>query len=273
MLSKEELDQFENEGFVYIPSFYDLEEEILPIQNDIYDLISILIKKYNLPIEQKPFSSKTFDSGLQELLKDHRELVSTIYDAVKKIPSYMKLACSQKNEDVSKELLKTKFAGFASRGFGIRMDNPSEDIFLTQWHQDYVSQLCAKKGIVLWSPLRDVTSEMGPVEFCPTSHKEGIFRVLKDAEGSYGLKIKNEEGIVSKFTSITPEVKIGDMVILDYLVLHRSTPNRSKFTRWGMISRYFDFLDPVGISYGWKGGLQEGNSFEKIHPELSEIKN
>ncbi len=82
MLSKEELDQFENEGFVYIPSFYDLEEEILPIQNDIYDLISILIKKYNLPIEQKPFSSKTFDSGLQELLKDHRELVSTIYDAV-----------------------------------------------------------------------------------------------------------------------------------------------------------------------------------------------
>lgn len=38
-----------------------------------------------------------------------------------------------------------------------------------------------------------------------------------------------------------------------------------------MISRYFDFLDPVGISYGWKGGLQEGNSFEKIHPELSEV--
>ena len=271
MISKEQLNQFENEGFVYLPSFYDLENEILPIQKDIYQLISILIKNYNLSIEQETFSSQTFDSGLNELLKNHRELVSTIYDAVKKIPSYMKFACSQKNEEIAKMLLKTKFVGFANRGFGIRMDNPLEDKFLTQWHQDYVSQLCAKNGIVLWSPLRDVTSEMGPVEFCPSSHKEGVFRVLKDGDGSYGLKIKNENEIISKYNSIIPEVKSGDLVILNYLVLHRSTPNRSKFTRWAMISRYFDFLDPVGISYGWRGGLQEGNSFEKIHPELSEV--
>ena len=114
---------------------------------------------------------------------------------------------------------------------------------------------------------------MGPVEFCPRSHKEGIFKVLKDGEGSYGLKIKDEQEVIKKFESTIPEVKAGDMVIINYLVLHRSSPNRSKYTRWAMISRYFDFLDPVGISYGWKGGLQEGNSFEKIHPELSEIKN
>ena len=273
MVSEEQLKQFENEGFAYFPSFYNLEEEILPIQKDIYNIISILIKKYKLSIKQEPFSSQTFDSGLQELLKEHRQLVSIIYDAVKKIPSYVKLACSKKNEEVAKILLKTKFVGFANRGYGIRMDNPSEDIFLTQWHQDYVSQLCAKNGVVLWSPLRDLTSEMGAVELCPSSHKEGIFRVQKDGEGSYGLKIKNEDEIVKKYISLIPQVKAGDMVIINYLILHRSTPNRSKYTRWAMISRYFDFLDPVGISYGWKGGLQEGNSFEEIHPELSEIIN
>ena len=273
MLSDNDLEQFEREGFLYLPSFYDLKKEILPIQRDIYEIISILIKKHNLPISQEPFSPDTFDSGLQELLKTNRNLVSVIYDAVKKIPSYTKLACSEKNERVAKILLNTKFVGFANRGYGIRMDNPSEDVFLTQWHQDYVSQLCAKNGVVLWSPLRDVSNEMGPVEFCPRSHKEGIFKVLKDGEGSYGLKIKDEQEVIKKFESTIPEVKAGDMVIINYLVLHRSSPNRSKYTRWAMISRYFDFLDPVGISYGWKGGLQEGNSFEKIHPELSEIKN
>jgi len=271
MISKSQLKQFEDEGFIYLPSFYDLDKEILPIQKDIYAIISILIKKYELHIKQEPFSPKTFDSGIEELLKTNRQVVSIIYDAVKKIPSYMKLACSEKNEEVAKILLKTNFVGFASRGYGIRMDNPSEDIFLTQWHQDYVSQLCAKDGIVLWSPLRDVTSEMGPVEICPSSHKDGIFKVSKEGEGSYGLKIKNENEIVKKYTSLIPEVKAGDMVIINYLLLHRSTPNRSKHTRWAMISRYFDFLDPVGISYGWKGGLQEGNSFEKMHPELCEI--
>lgn len=273
MISKEQIKQFQSEGFLYISSFYNLEKEILPIQKDIYQLVSILINKYSLSIKQESFSPKTFDSGLQELLSDHRELVSIIYDTVKKIPSYMKLACSNKNEEIAKELLQTEFVGFANRGFGIRMDNPSEDHFLTQWHQDYVSQLCAKSGIVLWSPLRDVTSEMGPVEICTKSHKDGIFRVIKEGEGSYGLKIKNEKDMVNRYTSIIPEVKAGDMVIIDYLTLHRSTPNRSKYTRWAMISRYFDFLDPVGISHGWKGGLQEGNSFEKIHPELSEVVN
>lgn len=272
MISQKDIEQFKNEGFLYIPSFYNLETEILPIQKDIYQLIHILIKEHNLSIIQEPFSSQSFDSGLEELLRNYRPLVSQIYDAVKKIPSYVRLACLQKNEEVARILLNSKFVGFANRGYGIRMDNPFEDMFLTQWHQDYVSQLCAKNGVVLWSPLRDVTSDMGPVEFCPGSHRDGIFKVLRDGDGSYGLKIKNEEQIVRKYDSLVPEVKVGDMVIIDYLLLHRSTPNRSKHTRWAMISRYFDFLDPIGISYGWKGGLQEGNSFEKIHPDLSEVR-
>ena len=35
MISKEQLNQYEKEGFVYLSSFYDLENEILPIQKDI----------------------------------------------------------------------------------------------------------------------------------------------------------------------------------------------------------------------------------------------
>jgi len=270
-ISQKIIDQYNKDGFVNIPSFYDLKTEILPIQKDIYQLISILIKQHKLDIHQEPFSSLTFDSGLDVLLENHRPVVSQIYDAVKKIPSYVKLACSPKNEEVARVLLKTEFIGFANQGYGIRMDNPFEDAYRTQWHQDYVSQLCAKNGIVFWSPLRDVTLNMGPIEYRFGSHKDGIFRILRDGEGSYGLKIKDEDNIVKRYPSVAPEVKVGDLVASNFLVLHRSSPNRSKFTRWSMISRYFDFLDPEGIAYGWKGGLQDGNSFEKVHPELSEI--
>lgn len=273
MRPPEIIECYKEDGFAIIPSFYDLKTEILPIQKDIYQLISLLIKHHTLPIIQEPFSPETFDSGLYDLLKNNRSVVSQIYDAIKKIPSYVKLACSKKNEDISKILLDSEFVGFSPRGYGIRMDNPFEDMFLTQWHQDYVSQLCAKNGIVLWSPLRDVTLDMGPVEFCPGSHKDGIFKIVRDGNGSYGLKIKDEDKVVKRYTTAVPEVKVGDLVVANFLVLHRSTPNHSKYTRWAMISRYFDFLDPVGTSYGWKGGLQEGNSFEKIHPELSEIIN
>jgi ectoine hydroxylase-related dioxygenase (phytanoyl-CoA dioxygenase family) len=169
-------------------------------------------------------------------------------------------------------LLGTDFVGFANRGYGIRMDHPNEDKFLTQWHQDYVTQLCSQRGIVLWSPLRDVTLDVGPVMLCPRSHREGIFPIVRDGGGSYGLKIKDVGKIVDRYPSIIPEVKTGDLVVIDYMTLHSSLPNRSPGTRWAMISRYFDFLEKTGISHGWKGGLQEGNSFERVHPELSEIK-
>lgn len=269
--TKMQLEQYHDEGVVYLESFYDLETEILPIKKDIYNIISLLIEQYRLPVKQEQFSPENFDSGLTDMVKNHRKVVGVLYDAVKKIPSYVRLSSNPKHDIVAKWLIGTNFFGFANRGYGMRMDNPNEDVYLTQWHQDYVSQLCSPKGIVLWSPLRDVTSEVGPVQICPGSHKKGIFPIIRDGEGSYGLKLKNEEEILKHYSIIVPEVKVSDLVVIDYLTLHASCANRSNHTRWAMISRYFDFLEETGRSYGWKGGLQEGNSFETIHPELSEV--
>jgi hypothetical protein len=271
-ISREELEQFQNEGVVYIESFYDIASEILPIQKDIYRIIELIIAEYRLPINQAPFTSEHFDAGLQDLVAHHREFASILYDAVKRLPSYVRLANCQKHEDLAQILLGTDFVGFANRGYGMRMDHPNEDKFLTQWHQDYVTQLCSQRGIVLWSPLRDVTIDVGPVMLCPRSHLEGIFPIVREGGGSYGLKIKDIGKVVDRYTTINPEVKAGDLVVIDYMTLHSSLPNRSSETRWAMISRYFDFLEKTGISHGWKGGLQEGNSFEQVHPELSEIK-
>jgi hypothetical protein len=271
-LSMQDLRQFHNDGFVYIKGFYDLTTEILPILKDIYRIIGMIIREYNLPIKQAPFTQENFDAGLPEIVEKYRNYAGILYDAVKKLPSYVRLSNCKKHEDLTKILLATDFPGFANRGYGMRMDHPSEDKFLTQWHQDYVSQLCSLNGIVLWSPLRNVTSEMGPFRLCPASHRDGIFPIVRAGEGSYGLKIKDEEKIVARYSSIVAEVFLGDLIVIDFKTLHTSSPNRSNRTRWAMISRYFDFLEPVGISHNWKGGLQEGNSFEQVHPELSEIR-
>ena len=267
----DEAQQFRIDGIVYIKNFYDIDAEIIPIKIDIYRLIGLIISKHGLSITQASFTPENFDSGLPEILASNRNLAGVLYDAVKKIPSYVRLANSQKHDQLAKEFLQTDFIGFANRGYGIRLDHPNEDKFLTQWHQDYVSQLCSPRGVVMWSPLRDVDREMGPVEIHPRSHNNGIYPIVRDGPGSYGLKIDRVDKIIEKSLSISPEVKVGDCVVIDFMTLHRSLPNRSNFTRWAMISRYFDFLDSVGISNGWKGGLQDGNSFEETHPDLSRI--
>ena len=105
--------KFESEGYLLIRNFYNYEDEILPIQTDIYKLISLIISSYKLPINQEPFSATTFDSGLTELLKNFRNLAGVLYDATKKIPSYVRLANSEKNEALSKILLNSVICDWA----------------------------------------------------------------------------------------------------------------------------------------------------------------
>ena len=111
---------------------------------------------------------------------------------------------------------------------------------------------------------------MGPVAIYEQSHRLGILPIDVVERGSYGLQIHDPQ-IATTMPRILPEVDISDVVIMGMLTLHESTPNRSDRTRWAMISRYFDFKEPIGCSHVWKGGLQEGRSFVEIHPELSNV--
>lgn len=259
---------FEAEGYLYVKKFLPA-EGLLQLQQEIHRLIGMFLEREGLSHEHKPFSPEEFDAGLPALLKKDRRLGALVYEAVKKVPSHVLLATDQRHVAATNYLLRTDFSGFAPRGWGLRLDHPSEDKYLTQLHQDYITQLCSPHGLVFWTPLRDVDAETGPVIGYPKSHTEGVFRIEVTGEGSQGLNIHNENDILKRYDPVCPEVSAGDCVIMDYLLLHRSSPNRSKRTRWALISRYFDFNEPVGREIGWIGGLQEGNSFEKVFPSLT----
>lgn len=260
---------YRDEGFLHVAGFYDYEREIEPIQRDIHKLIGMIAADAAIDLGPRDFSTEEFDGGLPILLAGHRRLVGVLYDAVKKLPSYVRLACCEKHDVYARALLGSGFVGFAPRGYGIRMDNPGEDHYATQLHQDYVSQLSSQNAAVLWSPLRRTTPELGPLALYPRSHRDGIYPIVRTASGSRGLEIDNIDEVVKPFPVIAPEVAVGDCVFADFLLLHESGRNVSGRTRWAMISRYFDFLHPSGRAINWKGGLQEGNSFEVVHPELS----
>lgn len=261
-LSDEQLSFWDENGYLVLPGFYDKALEIGPIHGEVRQLMALMGQA----------AGGEFDEGLAEMARNCRAKASRVYDALKRLPSYVQLATAGKHADVAKQLLRSTFVGFATRGYGIRLDHAGEDKFLTQLHQDYTSQLISPRGVVFWSPLRKVTAKLGPVVLYPGSHKLGVQRIEKRGEGSYGLHLPNEDELRRRFAAVAPEPDVGDAVIVDYLLLHESSPNRSGRTRWAMISRYFDFTEPVGRSYGWKGGLAEGNSFEQVHPELTDWK-
>jgi len=260
---------FDETGTLYIEGFYDT-SEVLDLQRAIYRLITVAIATRDLAVGQEPFSPEEFDSGLAELLVDHRSTAGLIYDAIKKLPSYVRLASSPRHDGVTSFLLGSDFVGFANRGYGVRMDNPNEDDYLTQLHQDYTSQLCSPSGLVFWSPLRRVTQDMGPVAIFEGSHRQGILPIRVTGAGSYGLQLRDPEAAVRGCPVSREEIEVGDAVVIHALTLHESTANRADRTRWSMISRFFDLNEPIGATHGWKGGLQEGNAFGDRHPDLTD---
>lgn len=273
LLSSEQVEEFKKNGILVIKSFYDFEQEVLPIQKGIWSVINLMIQKYDLAITQKPFSPTTFDSGYQELIAYDRRLGGEVYDTIKQLPSFLRLVCSIKNENIFCQIRNTDMAGIGRGSYGIRIDNPHEEKFRASWHQDYLAQFGSIDGVVLWSPLLGLTAEMGPVQFCLKSHKDGVVPVYtKDKDhpeksGAYALTLDKVDERVESYSHIAPLTKPSDLVLIDFLTLHASGFNNSDRSRWSMQFRYFNFKHPSGIELGWRAGYGAGVTLKDILPK------
>jgi hypothetical protein len=269
-LTDDQITTFHRDGFVCVPHFYGLNSEIEPIRRAVYDIIGLVIRRHGLSIQQQPYDSSCFDSGFNELIAAQRRFGSEVYDAVKMIPAFVRLAASEKNEAALRQLRVSSLAGFISHGYGIRIDIPGEDQYRALWHQEYLFQLRSRDGITIWSPLVPMTPELGPVHFAAGSHREGTHRVYEGDRrkpGAYSWTLENESQLIAKYPQVAPLAKPGDAIILDFHVLHCSGFNRSHRPRWSMQMRLFNFLEPSGVLTGWPGAVAEGVRVPDIFPE------
>lgn len=274
LLTEQQIAEFSRDGVLILKKFYNLERDIYPIQEAVYAIIGLIISKYDLQIDRPEFSPELFDTGFQQVLAANRAYGAEIYDAVKQIPAFVRLVADQAHEQLFRELRAGSMPAVAAGGYGMRIDNPNEDRFRANWHQEYPAQLRSLDGLVYWSPLVRITEEMGPVEFCLGSQVEGpvpVFTRQKDnteKTGAYSLTLKDEQNLLNKYEHVSPLTEPGDLVIIDFLVLHASGHNRSNRSRWSMQLRYFNFMEPTGRSHGWQGSYAAGIDFRQVHPEL-----
>ena len=272
-LTTEQMEMFQRDGFVVVRGFYEA-AEIEPIQRGIHAIIGLVMEEQGLTIEQPPFAPENFDGGFQELIAHDRALGGRVYDAVKQIPAFIRLVASTKHEAVVRQVRATDQPAIAAGGYGIRIDNPQEEKFRAGWHQDYPAQIRSLDGLVFWSSLVAVTEDMGPLEFCCGSHRDGLVPVHtsdpKDPEkrGAYALVLRDEAERVQQYEVQAPLVGPGDLVLVDFQTLHRGGENRSAKARWSMQMRWFNFNEPNGRRLGWCGGYAAGNDLRSVHPEL-----
>ena len=274
LLTSTQVEQYHRDGFLILRGFYDLKTEIEPIQRDIHKIIGIVIQKHGLPIAQAPFHPETFDASYQPLIAHDRRLGAVIYDAVKQIPAFVRLVVNERHDRLMRQLRNTDLPGVAASGYGIRIDNPFEEKFRANWHQDYPSQLRSIDGLVFWSSLVELTEELGPLQIAVGSHKDGLAPMLTrdpdnpEKTGTYALRIKDESERIRRYPQVQGLVAVGDLIVVDFLNLHASGFNRGQRSRWTMQMRYFNYRDPVGQRISWVGSFAAGKSIRDVHPEL-----
>lgn len=274
ILKEQQIEEFRQNGVLVIPGFYDQASAIKPIQQGIYDIIGLLIQKYGLDIERPAFSPDTFDAGYQQLIAADRGFGGEVYDAVKQIPAFMRLVSDPLHETLFAELRANSSPALAAGGYGIRIDNPYEGKFKANWHQEYPAQLRSPDGIVYWTPLVPVIPELGPVEFCLGSHRDGPVPVLTkdprnpEKQGAYSLTLENESELLKRYEHVAPLTNPGDLIVIDFMTLHASGDNRTDRSRWTIQFRYFNFNNETGIGHGWTGSYAAGVDFRSVHPDL-----
>lgn len=271
ILSKEDREAFHKNGVVVLRGFYDVEREIRPIQYAIHQIIGLVIDRHGLAISgrEREFSPASFDSGYNELIRINRGYGGEVYDLVKQIPAFLRLTSSERSESLFRDLRSTNLAGIGVGSYGIRIDNPGEEQFRSQWHQEYLFQPQSVDGIVLWAPLVEITPEIGPVVYCVGSHRDGLRKCIKHGAyasktGAYKISLFDEENVVRQYPKQAPLTSPGDVIVMDYLTIHSSGYNRANRSRWSMQSRYFNFRDPSGMEIGWKPAVTAGTDIEKI---------
>lgn len=265
-------DEFARKGYTMLPQFYDAQSDIAPIQEGIRVILELLCRKYDVAAPTDT-AWNAMTKAYPALIAKNRAWGGEVYDAVKQIPAFMQLVTKAVNLTVFAAMRPGAIPGIAAGGYGIRIDNPGEEKFRAQWHQEFPGQLRSIDGIVFWTPLLPVTPDMGPVQIASGSHAEGVIPVYRNdagvgKTGAYALFMDRAEERLARYEQVAPLTKPGDLILMDFLTMHQGGHNVSAMPRWSIQFRLFNFADPIGTRIGWCGSFAAGVDFSKILPEL-----
>lgn len=138
------------------------------------------------------------------------------------------------------------------------LDDSKKNYLYKKWHQELWSG-ASTSTLTFWTPIYQPKNRSGQIEFIPGSHLWGH------------IPHKNREPInlPKKYKTFKPDVKEGDVILFHSLLLHRSSPIKSKQfdARMAMIThiRNFKYLNySFDNNKSWRiFNLSEITSIEK----------
>ena len=270
-LSSECKEHYDSQGWILIRNFFDLDSEIKPVCREVNNLIRLKLEELNLPIQVFDDLCAINTDEFIRVCEADREKGGEIYRATRHLPSLFYLFTRPQNINFARYLMNTEFINLIPY-LPIRIDIRGEEKYLFDWHQDYPYIQGSPDGVIMWMPLMDLPDGYGGIKLIPESHKEGIRKIKlldtqnKNKNGAHTIAIADTDKF-DDLDSYMLDVGLGDIVVFNTLLVHKSVPMTQGKVRWSTQLRYANFCNKIATSKGWPGGMIEGSYFENIHPE------
>ena len=255
MISKEQIEQYNEEGYTIVEDVFST-EELNPILNEFDEIVDDFAEK---AFEAGKITNKHDDKDvfkrLAALEKDFKGSSVLIHHRGELKPELANLWGSKKLLDMVENWVGKDISGHPV--WNIRSKTPQTARMTVPWHQDsaYLKDGAEKTTQpAAWIPFLDVNKNNGCMQVVPGGHRPE--RVLnhklekKDGSVKDSWYLFIEEKDIPDEKVVTCEMKAGSVLFLHQLVPHRSLENLSDDVRWSVDLRFQNPKDEAGFHTG-----------------------
>ena len=263
---------YQDQGWVLLKGFYDYQKDILPIHQEVNELIRLKLSKLNLSPVDPPEQETIRQNDFLKICSANREEGGDIYRATRHLLSLHRLLIRDENIKLAQVLMKTEYVNVIPY-IPIRIDIQGEEKYLFEWHQDYPYIQGSPDSVIFWAPLFGIEEGKGGVKLIPESHKQGVRKVKlldpfnENKNGAHTIQLEGSENL-DREDAWYMTMEAGDALVFSTLLVHKSIPMDTNGVRWTTQIRYANFSNEDAIQRGWPNGMIEGCRFEEKHGEF-----
>ena len=249
-LSQSEKKFFFKNGYIHIKSVIPKNK----IKNFRETFCSLLSHYSNTKVD-KNFDDPNMVKILKKLRKKSSKNFFYFFRTLSLTSNFNNLFNDKKLQEICSEILKMKGKDLIIAEPQLRVDEPKNEKFSLDWHQDvshYNQDPSGKNSLVLNLIVQNHTKEMGTPLIKIGSHKSGVQKFTekkKIKKSKVSQLIPNKKYLNKNFNVTYVNSKPGDIVIYDMRLLHKSGLNISDKIRVSVISRAFNPRSPYFKSF------------------------
>ena len=241
-LTPDQLEQYHEDGFVIVRDFF-APSELQPVMDWVDELVDNLATHlYESGKISEKFENEGFYTRLTALERAYPGAAVLIHIGGILGQPLADLWANPRLLDLVEQVIGPNIAGHPV--WNLRTKTPLNPLATVPWHQDtaYLADGAQRTfQPTAWIPLVDANAENGTLQVLRGGHKTG--RVLphhlessKGHKSSWYLYVEEED--LPPGDIVTCNMELGSFLLINQLIPHRSTENRSQKIRWSVDLRW-----------------------------------